>query len=99
MKPVSAGESRSFTDSVGVHWMVYCILPTPMGSGKPTLLPHGERRSGWLYFESGDGDRRRLCPFPADWRQVTTFELERWCMRATPVRELPARRHDDTHGR
>lgn len=91
----AAAASRSFTDSVGVHWMVYCILPSPLLAGKPTLLPHGERRNGWLFFESADGDRRRLSPFPPDWREVTPFELERWCMRATPIQELPARRKDD----
>lgn len=91
----STAASRRFVDCVGVAWQVYCVAspilrPTPI-----TLLPHVERRGGWLYFESADGDRRRLAPYPADWCTMTIFELERWCMRAAPVADRPARRRDD----
>lgn len=87
--------SRRFVDCVGVPWTVYCVaspilLPSPVA-----LLPHVERRGSWLLFESAEGDRRRLAPYPADWREITAFELERWCMRATPIAELPARRRED----
>jgi hypothetical protein len=46
-------------------------------------------------FESGDGDKRRLAPYPPDWRTVSTFELERWCMKAKRVPPAPARRKED----
>ena len=87
--------SRRFTDSVGAEWAVYAIIPTAILQGVIALLPHSERRRGWLLFESSDGDRRRLAPYPHNWQHVSTFELERWCMRAVRVAELPARRADD----
>ena len=88
--------SRTFTDTVGVNWTVREI-------GSPTLSPtldkllgsKERRRSGWLVFESSEGDKRRLAPYPPDWRTVSTFELERWCMKATRVPPAPARRAED----
>ena len=87
--------SRRFTDSVGTEWAVYAIIPTAILQGVIALFPHSERRRGWLLFESSDGDRRRLAPYPHNWQHVSTFELERWCMRAVRVAELPARRAED----
>jgi hypothetical protein len=56
----------------------------------------GERRvGGWLLFQSGDGDRRRLSPYPDNWMEITDWTLERWCMRATRVPPAPARRDAD----
>ena len=83
---------RRFTDCVGDQWTVYCIRPPSLLAGVITLLPHEERRNGWLLFESSEGERRRLAPFPADWAVVSDFELERWCMRATRIEDLPNRR-------
>ena len=91
----SSVASRHFVDCVGVAWSVYCVASPILLPSPTTLLPHVERRGGWLFFESDEGDRRRLAPFPADWREVTPFELERWCMRATPVSSAPARRRGD----
>ena len=88
--------SRRFVDSVGLSWTVYRILPQAMLEGAVTLLPHADRRRGWLLFESADGDRRRLTPYPGDWAEISPFEIERWCMRATPIEELPARRSTDS---
>jgi hypothetical protein len=97
---VSAGpvvpNPRAFTDARGVAWDVREIhsqlLPERLGK----LLGNDERRKGgWLVFESGDGEKRRLSPFPADWSQVSDFELERWCMRAVRVPPAPARRKED----
>lgn len=87
--------TRRFTDCVGMEWHVYSILPLAVLQSVILLLPHAERRKGWLLFESSDGERRRLAPFPHDWRHISAFELERWCMKATPVRDLPARRAGD----
>ena len=87
--------SRSFTASVGVDWPVREI-------GSPTLtetlakgLKEDRRHGGWLVFESTDGDKRRLAPYPPDWRTVSMFELERWCMKAKRVPPAPARRAED----
>jgi hypothetical protein len=87
--------SRQFVDSVGLRWTVFEIVPEAALARFISLLPHAERRTGWLLFESEDGDRRRLAPYPADWRTMAHFELERWCMRAMPVKDLPTRRATD----
>lgn len=100
-RAVSAGLSvtmRQFTDCVGDRWTVYCIIPPAFLQGAITLLPHQERRNGWLLFESDAGERRRLAPFPTDWYAVSDFELERWCMRAARIGATPRRRAEDRPG-
>jgi hypothetical protein len=87
--------SRSFTDSVGVYWTVREIGNPALTHTLARLLDKDRRRTGWLVFESSEGDKRRLAPYPPDWRTVSTFELERWCMKATRVPPAPARRAED----
>lgn len=88
-------KSRSFTDSVGVEWTVREIGTAALTQTLAKVLEHDRRRTGWLVFESGDGEKRRLAPYPPDWRTVSTFELERWCMKAARVPPAPARRAQD----
>jgi hypothetical protein len=92
----SVAAARRFVDCVGVHWTVYCIAPPTLLHGVTSLRPHPERRQGWLLFESEDGERRRLSPYPPDWRIVSAFELERWCMRAALNGLTPRRRAEDS---
>ena len=93
MHPAS---SRSFVDSVGVEWTVREIASSTLTGSVAKMLEHDERRrSGWLVFESVDGEKRRLAPYPPDWRTTSVFEIERWCMRATRVPPAPARRAED----
>jgi hypothetical protein len=87
--------SRSFTDSVGVSWTVREIGSPTLTQTLAKVLKSERRRSGWLVFESTEGDKRRLAPYPPDWRTVSMFELERWCMKATRVPPAPARRAED----
>ena len=87
--------SRSFTDSVGVNWTVREIGSPTLTQTLAKVLKTDRRRSGWLVFESTEGDKRRLSPYPPDWRTVSMFELERWCMKATRVPPAPARRAED----
>ena len=87
--------SRSFTDTVGVDWTVREIGTPSLPQTLSKLLERDRRRGGWLVFESSDGDKRRLSPYPPDWRTVSLFELERWCMKATRVPPAPARRAQD----
>jgi hypothetical protein len=87
--------TRAFTDSVGVDWTVREIGSPSLTGTLAKVLENDRRRSGWLVFESGDGEKRRLAPYPPDWRTMTTFELERWCMRARGVPPAPARRAQD----
>ena len=88
------GSSRTFLDSVGVEWVVREIVTPKLSVALTRLLEHDRRRSGWLVFEA-EGEKRRLAPYPPDWRTMSVFELERWCMRATRVPPGPARRAED----
>ena len=87
--------SRTFTDAVDVEWTVREISSPSLSGTLARVLEGDRRKSGWLVFESADGDKRRLAPYPPDWRTVSAFELERWCMRATRVPPAPARRSLD----
>lgn len=87
--------SREFIDSVGVEWVVREIASPSLEGTLARVLEHDRRRSGWLVFESAEGEKRRLAPYPPDWRTMSAFEIERWCMRATMVPPAPARRAED----
>jgi hypothetical protein len=87
--------TRSFSDTVGVEWTVREIGSPKMSQTLSRLLEHDRRSGGWLVFESADGEKRRLAPYPPDWRTMSTFELERWCMKARHVPPAPARRKED----
>lgn len=87
--------SRTFTDSVGVEWTVREIASPSMSGTLAKLLQKDRRAGGWLVFESSEELKRRLSPYPPDWRTMAVFELERWCMRATQVPPAPARRKQD----
>jgi len=87
--------SRTFVDSVGLEWTVREISTPKLGETVAKMLQHDRRRGGWLVFESTEGEKRRLAPYPPDWRTMSGFELERWCMRATSVPPSPARRAED----
>ena len=87
--------SRTFMDTVGVEWTAREIASPKLSGRLATLLEHDRRRSGWLVFESAEGEKRRLAPYPLDWRSISDFELERWCMRAIRVPPAPSRRAED----
>lgn len=87
--------SRDFVDTVGDTWTVREITSPELAGPLARVLEHDRRRGGWLVFESADGEKRRLTPYPPDWRTMSPFEIERWCMRATRVPPAPARRAQD----
>jgi len=87
--------SRTFTDSVGVEWTVREIATPELTGTLARILEHDRRLGGWLVFDSNDGEKRRLAPYPPDWRTMSAFEIERWCMRASRVPPAPARRAED----
>jgi hypothetical protein len=93
----SAGQPlpREFTDSVGTTWTVREITPGPMPEKLSQLLGEDRRRSGWLLFMSGTGEKRRLAPVPPAWAGLTDADLEVYCMRARRVPPAPARRSQD----
>ena len=90
-----ASNTRSFTDTVGIEWSVREIGSPKMTQTLAKLLEQDRRSGGWLVFESNEGEKRRLAPYPPDWRTMSTFELERWCMKAKRVPPAPARRKED----
>ncbi|HVE80369.1 MAG TPA: hypothetical protein VNA89_16000 [Gemmatimonadaceae bacterium] len=59
------------------------------------FLGGDRRRGGWLVFESTQGEKRRLSPYPADWGTIPSAGLEQWCAQATLVPPGPARREVD----
>lgn len=87
--------SRDFTDSVGLKWTVREIASPALVGALARMLERDRRRGGWLVFESEEAEKRRLSPYPPDWRTMSDFEIERWCMRATHVPPAPARRAQD----
>lgn len=88
-------EPHVFRDSVGVTWTVREIASPSMPPKLEALLGEDRRTGGWLLFQSEDGERRRLAPYPADWRKLSASEIERWCMRAVRVPPAPERRGID----
>ena len=87
--------SRTFTDSVGLEWTVREIASPTLTGAMARVLEHDRRRGGWLMFESVEGEKRRLSPYPPDWRRMSAFEIERWCMRAVLAPPAPVRRAED----
>ena len=87
--------SRRFVDSCDVVWTVREIASGTLTKPVAKALENDRRRSGWLVFESTEGEKRRLAPYPPDWRTMSAFEIERWCMKATKVPPAPARRAED----
>jgi len=85
---------RAFTDSSGVEWRVWEVLPSRAGKagGADTLsqsrLMSTPFANGWLCFECAS-EKRRLAPIPPDWQWRETHALEQLCAQATLV---PARR-------
>jgi hypothetical protein len=35
--------------------------------------------NGWLCFESGEGEKRRLAPVPKSWETASSEQLQLWC--------------------
>jgi hypothetical protein len=91
---------RAFVDPNGVEWTVREIANPAMRAIAPDRLAQPQYQSGWLVFESADGKRRRLAPYPSDWRSFSDGELIWWCQRAAEVtpRLGTSRPEDHTSG-
>lgn len=68
-----------FLDSSGVSWRAWSTVPI---SGA-VINPGFEK--GWLTFESGTGELRRLAPIPADWEGASVERLIALCQKADAV--------------
>lgn len=90
---------RGFTDSTGLDWRVWEVLPTTAGDTPSSVtafslssLKETPFANGWLCFES-ELEKRRLAPVPDGWAFQDPRLLEDLCSRAAVV---PTRRHRDT---
>ena len=73
--------AREFVDNDGVRWTVREIVPEARSGKWSSLLVRPGYENGWLSFRS-DEISCRIAPFPAHWRSISEYELERWCMKA-----------------
>lgn len=73
--------TRELVDGDGLRWSVREIVPEPRRTLHRTLLTRPGYENGWLSFRS-DVISCRIAPFPGNWRVISDYELERWCMRA-----------------
>lgn len=73
--------TREFADNDGVRWTVREIVLEPRSVVYRTLLTRPGYEKGWLSFRS-ESLSCRIAPFPANWRVISDYELERWCMKA-----------------
>jgi len=88
---------RAFTDSTGMEWRVWDVLPTTGGAlSDPSpshagSLKHTAFANGWLCFESAI-EKRRLAPIPNGWEFQEPPTLEQLRQQALPVQSREQRR-------
>lgn len=81
---------RAFTDSAGVEWRVWSVIPNSnLNASRADSLSQSSLRetafaNGWLCFESLD-EKRRLAPIPPEWEDDAHPRLEEWCSQAVVV--------------
>jgi hypothetical protein len=90
-----ASGALDFTDSNGRRWNVLEIARMDFSERLMALLPHPERRQGWLLFESELGERRRFTPVPEEWRKLDSPALEQCLADAVPANAGELRRRSD----
>ena len=73
-----------FHDENGVEWWVREIADPTLSVMPARLLPHPEYATGWLLFESLE-DKRRLAPYPPNWRELALDDLLAHFRRARPA--------------
>ena len=93
-----ASGALDFTDSAGTRWTVSEIARLDYSERLMAMLPHPERRQGWLLFESDQAERRRLTPVPPEWRSMPVSELQHCLQSALPANSGEQRRRTDDVG-
>jgi hypothetical protein len=73
--------TREFVDDSGRRWAVREIIPETRPTVHRTLLTRPGYENGWLSFRCASL-ACRIAPYPEDWRTISDYELERWCMKA-----------------
>ena len=85
---------RGFTDSTGVEWRVWEVVPsraaiaTSAQAQSRTSLSATPYANGWLCFES-DSEKRRLAPIPTGWEMESPMNIAELLQQATPVEHRP----------
>jgi hypothetical protein len=90
-----ASGALDFTDASGTVWTVSEIARLEFSERLMALLPHPERRQGWLLFESQFGERRRHTPIPDGWRSFSASSLEECLAKAVRASVAEQRRRED----
>lgn len=90
-----ASGALDFLDRSGVRWTVSEIARLDFSEQLMSLLPHPERRQGWLLFESALGERRRYTPIPENWRDLPVARLEECLSTAVMATVIEQRRRED----
>jgi hypothetical protein len=90
-----ASGALDFADASGTVWTVSEIARMDFSERVMALLPHPERRQGWLLFESQFGERRRYTPVPENWRSFAAPALEQCLANAVQSSAAEHRRRDD----
>ena len=74
------GVRRKIVDRIGVEWEVWrCVPASPKGGLTAAYA------SGWLTFESAEGEKRRLAPAPGEWRTMSEEALHALLVAAKPA--------------
>ncbi|HKN64734.1 MAG TPA: hypothetical protein VJW73_00560 [Gemmatimonadaceae bacterium] len=90
-----ASGALDFADASGTVWTVSEIARMDFSERVMALLPHPERRQGWLLFESQFGERRRYTPIPENWRSFGAAVLQQCLAKAVQSSAAEHRRRDD----
>ena len=90
-----ASGALEFRDTKGVRWTVSEIARLDFSERLMAMLPHPERRQGWLLFESEAGERRRFTPIPDEWHSMSAPALESCLLRAVQYISGEQRRRED----
>lgn len=90
-----ASGALDFADANGIVWTVSEIARMDFSERLMALLPHPERRQGWLLFESQLGERRRYTPIPDNWRTLSPSGLQQCLAAAVQSSAAEHRRRDD----
>jgi hypothetical protein len=93
-----ASGALDFVDRSGTKWTVSEIARLEFSERLMSLLPHPERRQGWLLFESVLGERRRYTPIPENWRDLPVVQLEECLSSAVTSTVVEHRRREDQQG-
>ncbi|GAC1652263.1 MAG: hypothetical protein NVS4B3_14250 [Gemmatimonadaceae bacterium] len=83
-----------FRDASGAQWEVRELQSPGLKGMAPSRMSLPDFRDGWLLFAAESGERRRLAPFPDNWRTLSERELASLAERA---RRVPKRALREEH--